>query len=542
MTGQGIWRVVGLAVLVLFAGAPTANAQVGDPDPDFWRGTSQRENAVAGLVYAESAQPVPTSLGAVGPTVTALREAERALPPGNSASKEIWKGLRNLGPGSGLTQPWRALGTIALAVGTFELGVKIGTGINAKYLKIGLPDPPEPKSTPASGWLQFREKDTATSFNTTPLPEDAWVLWYPYASQQWHAVNLYQGWDGPAAYLTGRPAFFNVLSGNASIGWGIQNPPVESYWIGENDLDALGPIEDFTGQSYGKALGSPTAPSVAAVQQAIALRLALQEYDRTRAFLNYHLGSPGQGDPTSNSFNMPDCVGETWQACEAALADRGVTMYRTYEMVEDSSVPEGSITASDPAAGSHIDPDDTAVPVVAHIRINPNEEDEGQICDDPYVNDRTTTDPSSLTQPGNPLEFTQVPPTVGLIGPLYGAAVNPFPTQDGDSVPVYYGNATNSPTGWKGFGWYKIKAKHGWSATADQRTRQALLTGLRWTQSNGRQFYLDFGNPFEVTRAGGPTQECAQFVVVDRVASPRPLGIVTSFGRDLPGFVAGLMR
>jgi len=34
----------------------------------------------------------------------------------------------------------RALGTVGLAAGTFDVGWKIGIGINAKLLKIGVPE------------------------------------------------------------------------------------------------------------------------------------------------------------------------------------------------------------------------------------------------------------------------------------------------------------------------------------------------------------------------------------------------------------------
>jgi hypothetical protein len=53
----------------------------------------------------------------------------------------------------------RVLGTVGLALGSFDLGWKIGTGIRTKLLKIGLPEPPQPKTSPAQGSLRFMARD-----------------------------------------------------------------------------------------------------------------------------------------------------------------------------------------------------------------------------------------------------------------------------------------------------------------------------------------------------------------------------------------------
>jgi hypothetical protein len=199
---------------------------------------------------------------------------------------------------SGLSAAPRALGTIGLAVGAFETGWKIGTGLNAKFLRIGLPDPPEPKVDPANGLLFFEQEGYSSAFNETPLPADGWVLGWSAYSQTWRSVNLSSGWESPCAYLTGPPEGFRVLTGVASVGWCIAPPvPVESYWLAENDLEAAGPIEDYVDQPYARESPAPPPPPQTTVEESIGNQLERPENDLLLQWLNYQLGSPGETDP-----------------------------------------------------------------------------------------------------------------------------------------------------------------------------------------------------------------------------------------------------
>jgi hypothetical protein len=136
---------------------------------------------------------------------------------------------------------------VIVGLGTAYVGWKVGTGIRTKILKLGLPDPPLPKTDPANGTLSFQSKGYSSSQNTTPLPADGWVLKWWRGSSQWSAVNLSHGWSDPCASLTGPPQDFRVLPGVSTLGWCDPPPvPVESYWLKEDELDATAPIEDYT--------------------------------------------------------------------------------------------------------------------------------------------------------------------------------------------------------------------------------------------------------------------------------------------------------
>lgn len=206
---------------------------------------------------------------------------------------------------SGLLHAPRVLNTVGLAAGTFEIGWKIGDGINAKFLRIGLPDPPAPKSGPSSGSLKFFPAGTFTGLNSSPLPEAGWVLRYPYSGQTWHVVNLSGGWSHPCAYLTGPPFGFRVLPGTAT-NWCDPVAPVESYWLKEHELGASGPIEPYVAQPYSKYHGTPTSPPQQDVEDAVDDELSSAENSALRQGLNYQLGSPGETDPLGVGDQNPD--------------------------------------------------------------------------------------------------------------------------------------------------------------------------------------------------------------------------------------------
>ena len=60
--------------------------------------------------------------------------------PNQPTSKELHRELRSLRIRARVLPPLRLLGNLGLAYESFQLGRKIGNGINAKYLRIGLPE------------------------------------------------------------------------------------------------------------------------------------------------------------------------------------------------------------------------------------------------------------------------------------------------------------------------------------------------------------------------------------------------------------------
>jgi hypothetical protein len=297
-----MFAVAGLAA----SHASAAHAQV-VADRDYWKQTAAREATVDRFVYGQSPQAIPSSYDPVREAEQILRQQQRTLPASNPEVPSLWRQVRTITVKAALSTPPRALGVLGLAVGTFEVGWKVGSGINAKFLRIGLPDPPAPKASPAQGTLWFKNAGYTSSFNDAPLPADGWLLHWWYGSSQWSAVNLSHGWGHACAYLTGPPADFNVLPGFATVGWCELPPvPVESYWLEENALEAAGPIEDYTGQPYTKSAGAPTPPPQATVEQSIDNELAKPENSLLRQWLNYQLFSPGETDPLGIELPNPE--------------------------------------------------------------------------------------------------------------------------------------------------------------------------------------------------------------------------------------------
>jgi len=202
------------------------------------------------------------------------------------------------------------LTTIGLVVGTAELSWKIGTGIRTKILKVGLPDPPQPKASPASGTLAFQNAGYTSSFNNTPLPADGWLLRWWYGSSQWSAVNLSHGWGHACAYLTSPPQDFRVLPGYATVGW-CENPPVpvESYWLTENELEAVAPVQDYVDQPFDKQTFNWDGKPASKTELEARTRAALESGDYPMLDIWYaHLLEPlNYPDPTTTEEQNHRC-------------------------------------------------------------------------------------------------------------------------------------------------------------------------------------------------------------------------------------------
>ena len=130
--------------------ASAAHAQV-VADPDYWKQTAARQDTVNRLIYSQSPQTIPPSYDPVREAEEILRQQQRALPSSNPEAPSLWRQIRTITVKSAVSTPPRALGAIGLAVGTFELGWKMGTGINAKFLRVGLPDRRHRRRLPPRG-------------------------------------------------------------------------------------------------------------------------------------------------------------------------------------------------------------------------------------------------------------------------------------------------------------------------------------------------------------------------------------------------------
>ncbi len=283
-------------------GAVTAQAT---PDTEYWTRAADTRDTVYRFVYGQSPQAIPSAYDPVAEAEEILRQRQATLPPTNPQAPSLWQRVRKITIDTGLSPKLRALGALGLSATAFDVGWKIGSGLNAKFLRVGLPDPPAPKGGPSAGFLFFVTGGTYPNLNSSPLPEDGWILQYGYAGQQWQSVNLTYGWSDPCAYLTGPPVGFRVLAGTG-YGWCVWTPPVESYWLAEDELPAVGGIEAYTSQGYSVATAAPTAPSRSTVESTIDSRVSDPDNDEIKQWFNYQVGSPGESDPAGIGADNPD--------------------------------------------------------------------------------------------------------------------------------------------------------------------------------------------------------------------------------------------
>jgi hypothetical protein len=356
--------------------APSAEAAV-NADPDYWKQTQQRRDTVYRLVYSQSPQTIPPGYDPVREAEEVLRQQQRTLPASNSKVPSLWQQLRTTTVKSGLSTPLRALGTIGLAVGSFELGWKIGSGIDAKFLRIGVPEALPHTITDFRGngsaqRLTFYQQGTDPYFGRVILPEDGFIWerktdsgWYPY----WRTGAPEDDCD--MNRVAPPPELKVVTSGFYGQHCGYLPDRATDYHIAYLPEDALvpkGPIEPYTGQPFSRSSSAPAAPTQGTVESTVATQLDDPKNKTLRDWLNHKLGSPGQEDPTGEdepnprvTYEMPDCTGLTYDPCAQAIRTTGFTGPidrddRTFETA-DVTKPGDAVLDTDPDAGTRIDAD-----------------------------------------------------------------------------------------------------------------------------------------------------------------------------------------
>jgi hypothetical protein len=292
-----------MAAVAALGATHQGTAQAQTPDPDFWKQTAERRDTVHRLVYSQSPQSIPAGYDAVSEAEEVLRQEQRTSPQGNPKTKSLWQQIRTTTVRSALSSPMRAVGTIGLGIGTFELGWKIGTGLNAKFLRIGLPEPqPYTGGYPGLGYrLQYHSGGKVYS-NILSVPEGWLVRWTdtdPLTSDGY-------GFSSSSEKCSGPPPGFGVAIGHdPSYGqwtcrW-MQTDPVNNQFHvvipGEESLAALAAIEDYVDQPFDRSTTAPTPPSQSTVEQNIETEVERAENELLRQWLNYRLGSPGEEDP-----------------------------------------------------------------------------------------------------------------------------------------------------------------------------------------------------------------------------------------------------
>jgi hypothetical protein len=295
-----------LAFIVLAVWPSASRAQT-VPDPDFWKQTTEHQQIVDRFVYSQSPQPIPSSYDPVQEAEEILRSKQAGLSPSNPTTQALWQRIRTLTIKEALSTRLGAAGTIGLVALTGYVGVRIGSGIYAKYFEI--------ESPPAAPWNSSWPQEVrylAQGTNIYPglyMPYDGWAWeWNP--GGYWRNFWVTPTANGTAAACpsdanpSSIPDALSQVDGaphpncNSAYNGGGDGGIAHAAAVPENELRAHSPILDYSSQSYDYWFPTPPAPSQAAVEDGIETELGEPGNALLTQWLNYTLGSPGETDPT----------------------------------------------------------------------------------------------------------------------------------------------------------------------------------------------------------------------------------------------------
>jgi hypothetical protein len=292
-----------MAVVLSVLAAPTPAHAQAVADPDYWAQTVDRQQTVYRFVYDESPQQIPTGYDPVSEAEQILAQRQAALPTSNPESLSLWQQVRGVTVDAALSAPLRALGTIYLAKGTFELGWKIGSGINAKFLHIGIPELTDDSAGGTWDRINWRTANELEYSGAHYPVQEGWVA--NFGTDRWFAAPCpFTGFSPPPPFTVQGP-----VDSDAQCWAGAQGYPqikVLYAWAPENALLAPRPIEPYTDQSYNRSTAAPDPPPQATVEQSVDSALAKPENAELRQWVNYELGSPSETDPTGVGLPNPD--------------------------------------------------------------------------------------------------------------------------------------------------------------------------------------------------------------------------------------------
>lgn len=307
-----LWlRALAVAAAMVLAAITASSAAA----QSYWASSPDRVDIVNRFVYAQSPTAIPSAYDPVAEAEAILRQRQSSLIAGSAESRTIWTQTRWLTEAAGVSTPVRLLGTVGLAAGTFEIGWKIGSGINAKFLHIGVPEaiPATPTDFRGNGYAQqliWHDAGFSPYFDRVIQPE-AGFTW----TRQTDSGRYYWRTGFPEVTCDMNrvmpPSGLTVISSAypaQSCGYGSIRPSTDYHlaYVPDGEMHVVGPIESYNGQSYSKATAAPTPPSQSQVEQAIESGLQDPSLRTLSDWLDYELGEPGATDPTGNGPDNPE--------------------------------------------------------------------------------------------------------------------------------------------------------------------------------------------------------------------------------------------
>jgi len=260
---------------------------------------------------------------------------------------------------SGAMPPASLLGRVSLVGTAATLGWVIGTGVNRKFLRFGLPADQTGISKPwtrleyqAAGDPSFTGGDpfgvamwlVAT---TDPNTADTALSGFPQADPD--CVDVHPVFSGAGAVLRMQQASdVNMCSGEG---------------LGRTAI-AFVPIKTEAPVDYGSQTGDttvftdslPGAPSQSSVEAAVTAATSgtdAANYPTINSWLDYHFNGTGQ-DPTLVYNGVPNCTGDLYAACATRIEDAGLVPVRTTLTPAEADItkPADAVVSTSPAPGS----------------------------------------------------------------------------------------------------------------------------------------------------------------------------------------------
>lgn len=552
----GVWMVL---LIALLAGAPAHGAPIPVQDafnsasPSYSTADAVAErDAVVDFEYKESPVANPPLSGSS--TASELSQAYEAIPETTEVSKRAaFRDFLDVATKAKL-MPALEVPDMTLPLGTLALGWQVGDQINGRFLHIGVP---AAGPTGASAYLSNPQHVTFERAGTTmcsakgpaTLPADGWILFYGTVCGLSKDAR-----DSYGCHIDPTPQeFHQVANGTYQCysGWPYQCCDPGGYVSYYADPDKFNPVGPIRAPRPGDVVDinspAPTTPTRTSVTSSVTTSVTDGQHQGFDDWLNYQLKVPGAQDPFTGKVIVPDCSGLQYAACSSELADMGFQNVQRVDMAawatqvdlaagEVASVQDAG-EGHDPAAVEDVavNPDPKPDPAPSAVYID----DDTDRCD--ITPGGLGYDPNGDTHPWFSAKETNF-------------AVSPPNNASTPTTFLPWGTTWLLDGDWRGFGYAKIAAKHGWSDEDRAQTISVLSDPLHLYvhQDNGRDLYLGSAKRGQAywTISGGVVRFCIRAVVIEPRAgltvtrttdqaqqtmdpSLTQAGIWTTFGKDV---------